>query len=150
MRLLSGYLPGRGNLHLWSSAAPRLSSALLMEASMNRIFALLFAVMLGCGILLAQETSPPAGSGSAQPVPPADPQSQSPAPAPATTQPATPAAPAGGQTAPSAATSNSGSKPVRIAPGSVIPARLDKTVDAKKVKQGDEVVAKVPQDLQSN
>ena len=38
----------------------------------------------------------------------------------------------------------------RIAPGSVIPVQLTKTVDAKKVKNGDEVVAKVTQDLKSN
>jgi hypothetical protein len=37
----------------------------------------------------------------------------------------------------------------RIAPGSVIPVQLTKTVDAKKVKTGDEVEAKVTQDLKS-
>ena len=37
----------------------------------------------------------------------------------------------------------------RLAPGSVIPVQLTKTVDAKKVKPGDEVVAKVTQDLKS-
>lgn len=37
----------------------------------------------------------------------------------------------------------------RIAPGSVIPVRLDKTVDAKKVKTGDEVEAEVTQDLKA-
>ena len=38
---------------------------------------------------------------------------------------------------------------MQIAPGSVIPVQLTKTVDAKKVKKGDEVVAKVTQDLQA-
>jgi hypothetical protein len=38
----------------------------------------------------------------------------------------------------------------RIAPGSVIPVELAKTVDAKKAKTGDEVVAKVTQDLKNN
>lgn len=37
----------------------------------------------------------------------------------------------------------------RIAPGSVIPVELTKTVDAKKVKTGDEVVAKVTQDMKT-
>ena len=37
-----------------------------------------------------------------------------------------------------------------IAPGSVIPVELTKTVDAKKAKTGDEVVAKVTQDMKTN
>jgi len=37
----------------------------------------------------------------------------------------------------------------RIAPGSVIPVELTKTVDAKKVKTGDEVEARVTEDLKS-
>ncbi len=37
----------------------------------------------------------------------------------------------------------------RIAPGSVIPVSLTKTIDAKKVKTGDEVVAKVTQDMKN-
>jgi hypothetical protein len=39
--------------------------------------------------------------------------------------------------------------PVQIAPGSVIPVSLTKTIDAKKVKTGDEVVAKVTQDMKN-
>lgn len=38
----------------------------------------------------------------------------------------------------------------RIAPGSVIPVQLTKTIDAKKVKTGDEVEAKVTQDMKTN
>src|ERR1700685_2545629 len=38
----------------------------------------------------------------------------------------------------------------RIAPGSVIPVSLTKTIDAKKAKTGDEVVAKVTQDMKTN
>lgn len=38
----------------------------------------------------------------------------------------------------------------RIAPGSVIPVQLTKSIDAKKIKAGDEVVAKVTQDLKTN
>ncbi|MFZ0295388.1 MAG: hypothetical protein WAL52_17385 [Candidatus Sulfotelmatobacter sp.] len=39
--------------------------------------------------------------------------------------------------------------PPRIAPGSVIPVSLTKTIDAKKAKIGEEVVAKVTQDMKS-
>jgi hypothetical protein len=38
----------------------------------------------------------------------------------------------------------------RIAAGSVLPVSLTKTIDAKKAKTGDEVVAKVTQDMKSN
>ena len=38
----------------------------------------------------------------------------------------------------------------RIAPGTVIPVELTKTVDAKKAKAGDEVFAKVSRDLKTN
>ena len=40
--------------------------------------------------------------------------------------------------------------PTRIAAGSVIPVSLAKTIDAKKAKTGDEVVAKVMEDLKTN
>ncbi len=39
--------------------------------------------------------------------------------------------------------------PRRIAPGSVIPVQLTKTIDAKKAKPGDQVVAKVTMDLKT-
>lgn len=38
---------------------------------------------------------------------------------------------------------------IRVAPGSVVPVRLTKTIDARKVKSGDEVEAKVTQDLKA-
>ena len=38
----------------------------------------------------------------------------------------------------------------RVAPGNVIPVELTKSIDAKKAKSGDEVVAKVTRDLKSN
>jgi hypothetical protein len=61
-------------------------------------------------------------------------------------QPATPAPPpssnqAANQTQPAGAP--------RIAPGSVIPVQLTKTIDAKKAKPGDEVVGKVTMDLKT-
>src|SRR5579863_3919401 len=51
------------------------------------------------------------------------------------------------QSDPSSSASASGN--VRIAPGSVIPVQLTKTIDAKKVKTGDQVEAKVTQDLKA-
>jgi Bacterial conjugation TrbI-like protein len=76
---------------------------------------------------------------------PGQPASQAPA---AAQQPssAQPQPPAGAQ---NSAADQAGSAK-RIAPGSIIPVELTKTVDAKKAKQGDEVVAKVPEDLKSN
>lgn len=59
-------------------------------------------------------------------------------PSPQTAQPAAPSA-----AAPPPANS------VRIAPGSVIPVALTKTIDAKKAKTGDEVVAKVTMDMKT-
>src|SRR5215472_11210175 len=50
---------------------------------------------------------------------------------------------------PSAAQPN-GANHMKIAPGSVIPVQLSKTVDAKKAKTGDEVVATVTQDMKTN
>jgi hypothetical protein len=52
--------------------------------------------------------------------------------------------------APSTAQAASSNDAPRIAPGSVIPARLTKSINAKKAKKGDEVVAVVTQDLQNN
>jgi hypothetical protein len=61
-------------------------------------------------------------------------------------------APAQSQTStPQAASSTSSPEgaPTRIAPGSVIPVSLSKTIDAKKVKTGDEVVTTVTQDMKT-
>ncbi len=59
--------------------------------------------------------------------------------------PATPGAPQATQQQPRSATSQAPG----IAPGSVIPVELTKTIDAKKAKTGDEVVAKVTQDMKT-
>jgi Bacterial conjugation TrbI-like protein len=61
------------------------------------------------------------------------------APAPAAQHPA--------QTEPAPSTRAQGAS--RIAPGSVIPVELTKTVDAKKAQTGDEVVAKVTEDVKT-
>src|SRR6476469_1130513 len=93
-------------------------------------------VALMCGVSLAQSTTPSSTDpgtpqSQAQPSAPQDsPQAQAPAGATSTAQ---------GQTAPA----------TRIAPGSVIPVQLTKTVDAKKAKTGDEVVAKVTMDMKT-
>jgi hypothetical protein len=71
-------------------------------------------------------------------------------PAQTNTSPQTEAQPA--QSQPTAAAQPNGAKPTgiaKIAAGSVIPVQLTKTVDAKKVKTGDEVEVKVTQDMKA-
>jgi hypothetical protein len=86
----------------------------------------IFAGAVLCGAALAQDATPSQTNGSV-------PQGQ---PNPATTQ-----------SEPSSSGQASGS--IRIAPGSVIPVRLTKTIDAKKAKTGDEIEATVTQDLKA-
>lgn len=102
---------------------------------MNRILMAAFTTLLLCGGLLAQSPQSPTTE-SAPEQPQQIPTPEQPAAQPAPVQ-ATPA-----QAAPANAH--------RIAPGSVIPARLSKSVNAKKAKKGDEVVATVTQDLRNN
>src|SRR5208282_1147601 len=90
---------------------------------MNRVLITMFALVLLCGSLMAQSTQPNSGS-----KPQAQPTGQAAAPA--------PSAPA--------------NTPTRLAPGSILPVQLTKSIDAKKAKTGDEVVAKVTQDLRTN
>jgi hypothetical protein len=89
---------------------------------------LLFQILAGvvlCGFSLAQgTTAPPANT-------PARPSQQAPA------------------AQSDQSTSGRALEAPRIAPGTVIPVQLTKTVDAKKVKTGDEIEAKVTQDLKS-
>ncbi len=75
------------------------------------------------------------GSAMAQDAPTTTPSQSPTTHAPAATQPGAPQNEATGQP--------------KIAPGSVIPVQLTKTVDAKKAKTGDEVVAKVTQDMKT-
>jgi Bacterial conjugation TrbI-like protein len=51
---------------------------------------------------------------------------------------------------PSAPSSEAAQPPTRIASGSVIPVSLLRSIDAKKAKTGDEVVAKVTEDMKTN
>lgn len=116
---------------------------------MKNILAVACMGALLCGAALAQSTTPPATEpGAAQP-PAAQPvpqTSQAPTPAPTqapqSSQPATTPQPGGTSSRPA------GEK--KIAPGSVIPVQLTKTVDAKKAKTGDPVVAKVTQDMKTS
>jgi hypothetical protein len=116
---------------------------------MKNILAVACMGAMLCGAALAQSTTPPAAEpGAAQP-PAAQPVPQtSQAPTPAPTQ-----APQTSQPATSPQPSGSASQPAgekKIAPGSVIPVQLTKTVDAKKAKTGDQVVAKVTQDMKTS
>ena len=126
---------------------------------------LLYAICTGallCGISLAQDSTSP--STSQQQTPPTQAPSQEQAAPPSGSQQtpaAQPTSPAQGQ-APSRQTpsgeqaaqpSQNGSEATgikRLAPGSILPVQLTKSIDAKKVKTGDEVVAKVTQDMKNN
>jgi hypothetical protein len=111
------------------------------ESIMKSMFAIVSAVLL-CAASFAQGTpAEPTTTESQQPQtmhpgtpPPTEPQDSTAKPV--------PQAPAGANAA--EATSKT-----KIAPGSVIPVELMKTVDAKKAKQGDEVMAKVTQDMKT-
>jgi hypothetical protein len=92
----------------------------------NLLTGIFAAVALLCGLAIAQDPTPSPTNSSA-------PQTQqNPMP--------TQAAPTGAAQA---------SATPRIAPGSIIPVQLIKSIDAKKVKTGDEVEAKVTQDMKA-
>ena len=100
---------------------------------MRSILAALFSLALLYGLASAQQTTPSA------------PQPQMPRSDEKPNQPAQ----AGQPSAQSTADQTQASHSPRIAPGSVIPVQLSKTVDAKKAKTGDEVVATVTQDMKT-
>jgi hypothetical protein len=106
---------------------------------MNRILIALFATVLLCGNLLAQSQQPPDNTPNNNGSMPPETQ------VPSNGQ----AAPASSSTPTNASTASANAAP-RIAPGSVIPVQLTKSIDAKKAKTGDEVVAKVTGDLRNN
>lgn len=97
---------------------------------MNSLFKPAAFIALLCGIAVAQNTSPSSTD-------PAMPQTQA------------PSTPQTQQTQGPGTQSANGPQKTRIAPGSVIPVQLTKTVDAKKAKTGDEVVAKVTMDMKT-
>jgi hypothetical protein len=87
-----------------------------------------------CGAAFTQQTPPPT------------PDTQTPR---SDEQPNQPKQP-GQSSAQPAANQKQNSGALKIAPGSVLPVQLSKTVDAKKAKTGDEVVATVTQDMKTN
>ena len=104
---------------------------------MRAVLISISAAALTVGIAVAQGAVP-SSSPASDPQTPASPTNPDSAQAPSARAPQ-----AGSTSAP-------GGAPTRIAPGSVIPVALTKTVDAKKVKTGDEVVAKVTQDMKTS
>src|ERR1700730_13518110 len=91
---------------------------------MKTLMTVIFAAAVLCGSVLAQDTTPQTSAvPQGQPNPATDSSAQS--------------------------TPQQASQKPRIAPGSVIPVQLTKTIDAKKAKTGDEVEAKVTQDLKT-
>lgn len=101
---------------------------------MRSILAALFSMTLLCGAALAQQSPPP------------NPDNQTPR---SDEQPNQPTQ-QGQSAAQPTANQKQSSGALKIAPGSVIPVQLSKTVDAKKAKTGDEVVATVTQDMKTN
>ena len=98
---------------------------------MRNVVPALFLVALLCAVGLSQNTPPASG-------------------APSQAQPATPAGQAASATPANHPASQTQNNPLKIAPGSVIPVQLAKTVDAKKAKTGEEVVAVVTMDMKTN
>jgi hypothetical protein len=124
---------------------------LMQEVEMKKVLISIFLGALLLGVAAAQDsatpgsvppTSPPQTSTPSQPQAQPAPEQQP------TTQPSPDARPQ--PRSPQSPTSSQTGAPTRVAPGSVIPVTLAKTIDAKKAKTGDEVVAKVTEDLKTN
>src|ERR1700756_4909264 len=126
---------------------------------MKSIFVAIFTGILLAAISLAQDATPsPSSSPQQSPSTQATPPSETAQPAPSSGQASSeeqtgqPNA-SGGQPTNSGRAAKSASETTgfkRLAPGSIIPVQLTKSIDAKKLKTGDEVVAKVTQDMKSN
>ena len=113
---------------------------------MKNIFGVsLIAGALLCASAIAQSTpaSQSPSTQTAQPVPQSEAQPEQ------TQQPQPQAAPAA-RSATSTASQASAPNAAHIAPGSVLPVKLAKTIDAKKAKPGDEVVAMVTMDMKTS
>jgi hypothetical protein len=110
------------------------------------LIGILTAAALGA-VSLAQDTAAPTGSSPQQTQ--AQTQTQSNVTQSPTQQSAPVAQSPGAQSQSAQSQSAQSSTAPRVAAGSVIPVELTKTVDAKKAKTGDEVDAKVTQDLKS-
>jgi hypothetical protein len=125
----------------------------------------IFSAALMAGGATAQDASAPTGTPPPQPQAssPAQPQTSSPSqqtpqqlpeaqtPATDSAAPSTSQQPAKQNESPQVnANASQTPNPRRVAPGSVIPVQLTKSIDAKKAKTGDEVLAKVTMDLKAN
>ena len=120
---------------------------------MKYLFGLMSLALL-CAVSIAQTdpSSSPNGAGQNSATQPQNSQTSPSQPqAPPTMQPGT-VPPTEPQTSRPQATAPQTPPPgaLKIAPGSVIPVQLTKTIDAKKAKQGDEVVAKVTIDMKTD
>ena len=105
------------------------------------------AAFLTGALLCAASFAQNAPSVQTPSAPPSQPEAQ---PAPnASPQPAAPQSQQATESAAAPTATNQLAGQHRIAPGSVIPVQLTKTIDAKKAKPGDEVVAKVTMDLKT-
>jgi uncharacterized membrane protein YgcG len=111
---------------------------------MKRILFTVLSGLLLAGLALAQNQIPPGTAAQPQT---SSPQGSQQIPNNGTTQQPS-QAPA--QSPTGMAASNAAAHPTRIAPGSILPVQLTKTVDAKKVKPGQEVVATVTMDMKNN
>jgi hypothetical protein len=111
----------------------------------------LVGALFAAGVSLAQSTPPSSNGQSGSPTSQSATQSANPAPPIAEpSMPQTQAQPPASQAQAPATGATAQAGPLRIAPGNVIPVQLTKTIDAKKAKTGDEVVAKVTMDLKNN
>lgn len=120
---------------------------------MKRILLTVLSGWLLAGLSFAQNSQiPPGQAAQPQTTQPQGaqqiPDSSSPQTQQAPTQSPAASQPTPGQPPSSPAGTTAGNHP-KIAPGSVIPVELTKTVDAKKAKTGDQVEAKVTQDMKT-
>src|ERR1700751_1872382 len=91
---------------------------------MNKIFTISVATLLLGTLSYAQSSASSSSTGQGQP--------------PTATQSVPPAQPQSPQ-----------QTPLRVAPGSVIPVQLTKTIDSKKARPGEEIEARVTQDMKN-
>src|SRR6202048_5195592 len=120
---------------------------------MQKILVTVFSGVLLLGVAAAQDSATPAPGSPASDAQTSAPQTQPQSPesqTPATQSSPQSSVPRSTQTPQTGANSGAATGARRIAPGSVIPVLLTKTIDAKKAKTGDEVVAKVTQDLKTH
>lgn len=116
---------------------------------MQRYLIVLLGAAMSVGAAIAQDAALGQGAPTPQPQSPA--VQSAPAAQPGGTAPASPATQVSQPAAAPASAASASSGPVmKFAPGTVVPAELTKTVDAKKAKVGDAVQAKLIVDLTAN